>query len=305
MGRKIPGRKHRGIKDPDKQAAERFSRIKDKINVPPANPDVQETPKSLLRIIDLKTKTKNGEFNKKRKKKNKQNQESNKYNPENPTPIFTQRPGESNRDFVRRMNYACMTVTREAAFEDKYGVEIKRNEDGEIEAVVKRPKDELEIMLKKIRKEKKEKKTKKKAKGNKEDTTPRLTKSQKWQLKKKEKKLKKQKGNIDEFQNARDSVKFGETVHAPPSLIAPKKANKDDENVHRPGKRSLLLKSMLEGRKKESCQTLDHLRKTSNKVIDKKGKRKSLPNAMRRQLDSQQKEIISAYKNLKAKKYVK
>nr|CAH7728059.1 unnamed protein product [Callosobruchus chinensis] len=304
MGRKIPGRKHRGVKDPDKQAAERFLRIKDKINVPPSNPDEQETPKSLLRIIDLKNKTKNGEFNKKRKKKNRQNQES-KYNPENPAPIFTQRPGETDRDFLRRMNYACMTVTREAAFEDKYRVEIKRNEDGKVEAVVKRPKDEIEIMLKKIRREKKEKKTKKKSKSKKEDMTPRLTKSQKWQLKKKEKKLKKQRGNIDEFQNAKDIVKFGETVHAPPTLSAPKKASKD-ENVHRPGKRTLILKSMLEGNKQDkSSQKSDQQLKTSNKVIDKKGKRKSLPNAMRRQLDSQQKEIIAAYKQLKSEKYVK
>ncbi|VEN37524.1 unnamed protein product [Callosobruchus maculatus] len=160
-------------------------------------------------------------------------------------------------------------------------------------------------MLKKIRREKKEKKLKKKTKHNKEDTTPRLTKSQKWQLKKKEKKLKKQRGHIDEFQNTKDSIKFGETVHAPPSLIAPKKASKD-ENVHKPGKRSLLLKSILEENKQDkSCLQSDQLRKTSNKVIDKKGKRKTLPNAMRRQLDSQQKEIIAAYKKLKSSKYVK
>ncbi|CAH1982685.1 unnamed protein product [Acanthoscelides obtectus] len=126
MGRKIPGRKHRGIKDPEKQAAERFSKIKDKINAPPSNPDIQETPKSLLRLIDLKDKTKNGDFNKKRKKKDKDQEYKH-----NLGPTFKQKPGESDRDFVRRMNYACMTVTREVAFADKYGVEITRNEDGE------------------------------------------------------------------------------------------------------------------------------------------------------------------------------
>ncbi|CAH1982686.1 unnamed protein product [Acanthoscelides obtectus] len=173
-----------------------------------------------------------------------------------------------------------------------------------VEALVKRPKDELEIMLKKIRKEKKGKKLKKnKGEGNTE--VVRLTKSQKWALKKKEKKLKKQKRHSDEFKKANDNVKFGETVHAPPSLSAPKKASIDESGI-RPGKKNLLLKSMLKGNKENKADhKADPLRKTSNKVIDKKGKRRCLPNAMRRQLDSQQKEIIAAYKELKAKKYLK
>lgn len=45
------------------------------------------------------------------------------------------------------------------------------------------------------------------------------------------------------------------------------------------------------------------LQRVNNKVIDKKGKRKGLPHALRRQLEIQQKEVINAYKELKAKKY--
>lgn len=46
-----------------------------------------------------------------------------------------------------------------------------------------------------------------------------------------------------------------------------------------------------------------HTEPKVTKTIDKKGKRKDLPNALRRQLEKQQKEIIGAYKALKAKKY--
>lgn len=54
---------------------------------------------------------------------------------------------------------------------------------------------------------------------------------------------------------------------------------------------------------KNSPQGEAKVHNTTNKVIDKKGKRKGLPNALRRQLENQQKEIIDAYKVLKAKKY--
>lgn len=44
------------------------------------------------------------------------------------------------------------------------------------------------------------------------------------------------------------------------------------------------------------------LRKVADKVINRKGKRKDLPMGVRRQLDQQQQEIITAYKQLKDKK---
>lgn len=156
MGRKIPGRKHRGIRDPEKQAEVRYNRyyklfvglflknwylynfsIKDKINAPPSNPSEQQIPKSLQRIIDLKNKVKNGEFNRYRKKQKenvKRIQETRDFKGklEKTIPVFKQRPDETDRTFVRRMNKICMEVTREAKFEEKYGVDIKRNEQGEV-----------------------------------------------------------------------------------------------------------------------------------------------------------------------------
>lgn len=72
-----------------------------------------------------------------------------------------------------------------------------------------------------------------------------------------------------------------------------------------PGKKDLLLKTLINGdtSKVRSVKKEDNLKKVSNKVIDKKGKRKDLPHALRRRLDKQQQEVIDAYKKLKAKRY--
>lgn len=69
----------------------------------------------------------------------------------------------------------------------------------------------------------------------------------------------------------------------------------------------MLLKSVLQPdtsrSQKLTSQSDTKLHKIVNTAINRKGKRKDLPHAMRRQLEKQQKEVISAYKELKAKKY--
>lgn len=62
---------------------------------------------------------------------------------------------------------------------------------------------------------------KKKKKGKIEKV--KLTKSQKRQMKLKQKKENRSELNVDEFKLFQDNVKFGEIVHEPPSLQAPKK----------------------------------------------------------------------------------
>lgn len=92
---------------------------------------------------------------------------------------------------------------------------------------MKRKKSELDEYLTKKRKEvKKDKKGGKKKKKKKKETSepPRLTKSQKWQKKITERKQRAATNKLDEFQNFRDTVKFGEVVHAPPTLKTPRKA---------------------------------------------------------------------------------
>lgn len=81
-----------------------------------------------------------------------------------------------------------------------------------------------EYLEKKRKEDKVEKKGGKKKKKNKlASNEPRLTKSQKWQKKLNERKQRAAMSKADEFGDFRDNVKFGEVVHAPPTLQAPRK----------------------------------------------------------------------------------
>ncbi|XP_025832284.1 coiled-coil domain-containing protein 137 [Agrilus planipennis] len=232
MGRKIPGRKHRGVRDPEKQREQRLLRIKDKINAPPLNPDDQEIPKSLQELMQLKEKAQ-------RKSKDKQNNKDAKPNfkpimnlpngviynfnsprtffdpKEKPAPIFMQEKGESDSSFIYRMNKVCESIIQETEFENKYSVKVHRSrQTGEVIKVTKRPKDELEELVKNAKKE--VRKGKKKSKITNE---PRLTKSQKRRKKLLQKKQQKQNNKeLDSDRlNQKDTIKFGEIVHQPPT----------------------------------------------------------------------------------------
>lgn len=100
----------------------------------------------MARIIELKDKVKSG-FYKKKPKKPQQTEPSavNETEPkrknkkvgtgkkqttkfiEKPIPEFKQRPGETDKAFLYRVSRICQDVTRETAFENKYGVDIKRD----------------------------------------------------------------------------------------------------------------------------------------------------------------------------------
>lgn len=189
--------------------------LKDKINAPPTNPDEQYIPKSLSRIMDLKEKTKSGAFAKKKKAAKDKEVKTNKQD-------LVQRRGESDKSFLNRVERACQTVIQEAEFQKKYGVEIKKNpKTGQVEQIVKRKRDEIDELMQKARKNKS--KTVKKTVKKDEGAPTRLTKVEKRKEKLKQKKEKKLKRNVDEFEKYKDSVKFGETVHAPPNLMLPKK----------------------------------------------------------------------------------
>jgi len=287
MGRKIPGKKHRGVKDPEKQRNTRLKSLKGKVNVPPSDPDFQEVPRSVNRIAELKQLTIHS--NKSKRSKNKL--------------PFKQRKGESDKQFLYRIQKACDAVIQENAFENKYGVDIKRNpETGEVERLLKRKKDELEELVKKANKDAKGGKSKKRKA---ETAEPHLTKSQKRQRKLTERKQKK--AARKDWDVHKDVVKFGEVVHAPPTLSAPKRVAKSN-CAPRPGQKNLLLKSIIQNPEDNSPKNQkqvvykDKLRKTANKTIDKTGKRKNLPNALRRRLEKQQTEIINAYRMLKKQK---
>lgn len=173
-------------------------------------------PKSLTRIIELKDKVKSGAYAKKKKKPT-----GEAKTPKNP-PEPVQRRGESDKSFLRRVNITCETAMQEAEFEKRFGVEIKKNpKTGRVEEIVKKKKDEIDILMRKARKET-GKKVKKKSKKS-VSAEPRLTKSEKRKVKLKVKKEQKLLGKVDDFDKFKDVVKFGEIVHQPPSLTLPKK----------------------------------------------------------------------------------
>jgi len=58
MGRKIPGKKHHGVKDPEKQKEKREKELKLKTNSKPKNLDDQEMPKKVANAIKIKRRSK-------------------------------------------------------------------------------------------------------------------------------------------------------------------------------------------------------------------------------------------------------
>lgn len=114
--------------------------IRDKINTPPSNPDDQQIPRSLQHIINLKQKLETGQINLKRKRKSKKSRPvtSHPQGIKNDSlgrdvPFFQQEEGETDRHFMYRVNQICKSVIDEAAFANKYGVDIIRNpETGQV-----------------------------------------------------------------------------------------------------------------------------------------------------------------------------
>ncbi|KAF7395916.1 hypothetical protein HZH68_009966 [Vespula germanica] len=284
MGRKIPGKKHRGVKDPEKQRAKRLAELETKINAPPKDVQEQAIPKSLENLIKLKEAVKSG--GEKPKSLHPKSQ------PEKAVPIFQQKPDESNNRFFYRVSQETHAFLNETAFERKYNVIVNRNSDtGEVEGLSKRPKNELDE-LERLRAKHKNIRKKKKNKEGEGDMS--LTKSQKRRQKLLIKKKKKEEDLIDNFKTFQDEVKFGETVHAPPELVTrPKKANLTD-NI-KPGKKNLLLHSLFTKNGSSSSNS------TKSVTIDRTGKRKNLPTSERRQLEKEQSSVIAAYRQLKAR----
>ncbi|XP_058796539.1 coiled-coil domain-containing protein 137 [Phymastichus coffea] len=298
MGRKIPGKKHHGVKDPFKQQAKRESELKLVINAPPKNIDDQDIPKSLERVIKLKNAVKSGVLvQKKRKKKRgcklitlgaeQTLKRHPKAKPEKVVPIFNQRCDETQHQFWQRVNRETENFLKEAQFENKYGVDVKRNtETGCIEGIVKKPKSDLEEIEKLKSKAKNINKKKKKVEG---ENTVKLSKSQKRKEKLRKKEEKKLEDDIDEFKVFKDKVEFGDVAHAPPELkTLPKNVRKVKYN-------DLLLNALL---KKDISSKKENI-----KASDRTGKRKDLPAGERRQLEKQQSEVIAAYRQMKAKQH--
>jgi len=306
MGRKIPARKHHGVRDPIKQNQQRLALIKDKINNPPEKQDFQKVSHKLASFIKLKDDVKSGKFKLKKPKdeedkpenyKNKRNLPA-RHNKE--LPSIQRYQNESDEDYLRRVNRVTRESIQESQFEAKYGVEVIRNrKTGEIK-LKKRPKDELEEQMKKARKENA---TSGKNKGKVPDVTmtpaerKKLVKEMIAQRKEKEKQNK----GVEEFK--KDEIKFGEIVHGPPQLSTPRKATKS-ETLARPGKKKLILHSVISAAGGgDAVEETEIKTKTTPKLpsFDLKGKRKELPMATREMIENQQKNVVELYRQLKKK----
>ncbi|XP_011503126.1 PREDICTED: coiled-coil domain-containing protein 137 [Ceratosolen solmsi marchali] len=295
MGRKIPGKKHKGVKNPYKQRAKRLSELK--INDPPNNTDDQDIPKSLLRVIKLKNDVRNKSRVVKKKKKNNANLIAiggdynkqlpyNKGKPDKAVPVFNQKPHENLHQFWNRVNTETKAFIKETEFESKYNVEVKRNfTTGKIEAIEKKPKErftELEKFKTKHKNISKKKKT--------VDDSSKLTKSQKRKQKLLKKKQEKYEDYVSDFKSFKDKIEFGDIVHAPPELKVRPRNSKEIDKVKN---KNLLLHSILRDEKS--------LESKNTQILNKTGKRKDLPIGERRQIEKQQSDIVAAYRLLKVK----
>lgn len=235
MGRKIPAKKHRGVKDPLVQQARRLEGLKGKINAPPKDPDEQLVPKSLTRLFAFQEKKTEKNITKKNKinnqiKNNKGNIIGGRASGASPNPVSRLRklPGESGREFSLRINSAVKALHNPVE-------DLHYPRDFEAE-------DEKGLQMSEYR-ERRARKRRKAALASRGAPSPaaepRLSRTQKLALKKKAKKSKAIQAGSERREVEYERVSFGEVSHAPPAL------HFKAAGAPRPGRRQLLLSSLL------------------------------------------------------------
>ncbi|KAH8274788.1 hypothetical protein KR026_006155 [Drosophila bipectinata] len=323
--RKIPVRKHHGIRDPLKQQEQREKKLSKVTNNPPERKDEQQVSFKFRQFKQLADATKTGKkvklgaIGKEDKPKPLQtgSKKSSSAVATKETRNIKQFANETDEDYLRRVNRITNASVREAQYEAKYGVNVLRDpKTGEI-TIQKRPKNEIDELLKQKQKERRAGKG-----GRKGKQVPKATmdaKTSRELIKRAYKEAKEEVDSEDE-QNAppteykRDTFAFGEIVHAPPSLkTLPRKAPQN-ETVPRPGRKSnLLLKSLLDTAKTPDSNDTDaegskrsgfpgKAKTTPFKTPTKaqmKGKRKDLPAATRSMLETERNKMVLLYRQLK------
>ncbi|XP_054727975.1 coiled-coil domain-containing protein 137 [Anastrepha obliqua] len=301
--RKIPARKHHGVRDPLKQIEVKEKKLRKITNNPPER-DNQQVSFKFAQFKKLIDDTKAG---KKIKRIHKGQEDKPKDRSINKIGYIQQLREETDEDYLKRVNRITAQSLREAQYEAKYGVNVIRNpKTGEI-SISKKPKNEIDELLK----EKQKKRGKRKSASNKEQDkpvkplNPEIARELIKQAIKEDKEEKvKAKSEVEEYKQ--DIVRFGEVVHAPPTLSTlPRRAQKS-ETVPRPGKKSnLLLKSLLSDTKTNSENTPERKVKAVTGKVEKNtlsGKRKNLPMATRKMLEDEQSKFIEIYRAMKKTK---
>ncbi|XP_062541478.1 nipped-B-like protein B [Armigeres subalbatus] len=304
--RKIPVPKRHGVRDPLKKLAEREAAIKDKINNPPKERDTQEVSNRFKRFVQLKEQTKSHNPNKSRTPPNHQ-QQKHRREPKRSQlrvgdSVVKQLPKEPEEAFLARASKLQQDRVIEAKFSSKFNVDIERDESTGAVRLKKRKTHEIDELLKKKAEETKGFKKKKKVKQEKK----KLTLAEKKSLKKQkieEKKRNEDDKLLEEYQV--DKVAFGEVVNGPPTLnTKPRNADKL-KGAPRPGKKRLLLHSLLDPSEEEDAEP--EKKKPKKKAQDQqkvnlKGKRKNLPIGTRINLEREQQNVIDMYRQLRKTK---
>ncbi|KAI9563601.1 hypothetical protein GHT06_011065 [Daphnia sinensis] len=290
MGRKIPAKKHHGVKDPEKQAERRNAKIKLKINEAPANIDDQEIPKKLKNLFERKKFKKMKLIDDEPAPVTKAGKpEANPFKPQRPIkkiPKFERYPGESDRDFLWRTEVTTRDYLKKARFEDKYDVDVETNEKTGETNIKKRDKN-LKFLEDGVKIEPKNKWEKKKLKKleklQQEREERKKLKKEKFKMRKLFKKNKRLKQ--DDFSVLKqDKVEFGDVAERPPTLTAkPRKSNA----MLNPGNRDLLLKNMEQNDKPSSNLS---------------GKRKDLSALDRVKLEEERQRVVDLYRKMQALK---
>lgn len=292
MGRKIPGKKHRGVKDPYKQQEVRLSKIKDKINRVPKSVDSQEIPRRLQNIARFQCNVdKDKTSDKVKKEKRKQGQQidgaksmgqmkekKGMTRPANSRPPLKQHPQESDERFLKRVDRMTKEALKEAAFEHKFQVDVIRDEHGKVTCVNRREMTDPLLSEKEklvfIEREKRKKQARKERDFRRRH------------------KHKKKDDDDDEFSYYKDEFKFGEVVHEPPSLDTEKLTKRVNDGITKP-------KTFL---------FMEKLRKSGDSETPTNGNNSKLENqapslARKRILEEERLRVVKAYRNLKASKH--
>ncbi|XP_055551606.1 GRB10-interacting GYF protein 2 [Wyeomyia smithii] len=303
--RKIPVPKRHGIRDPLKKLAEREAAIKDQVNNPPKERDVQEVSNRFKRFIQLKEQAQNGPRAPNSRRQKRQQERSNLRVGSS---IVQQLPKESEEAFLKRASKVQEDRVLEASFSSKFNVEVERNEQTGAVRLKKKKSYEIDELLKRKAKEESigVKRTKQMEARDEERKKQKLSLSEKRALKKQkgdEKRRKEEDKLLEEYQQ--DTFKFGEVVHGPPTLNTKPRHAEKLAGAPRPGVKGLLLHSLLNSNndqeepeesrpKKEKSK-----KKKQDQKVDLKGKRKKLPIATRLKLEHEQQNVVEMYRQLK------
>jgi len=313
--KRIPGKKRKGHKDLDARLEERERSMSGKVNAQPSNPDDQEIPRKLREMMKAKERLnpKSGKLPNHKKNKPKPEIYRGKKlldstltmgtemklkgmtRPLKPVPVFKQMPGEAKKQFFRRMDKTVNAVLERKKYEDKYDVDVVDNPETGQTTVKDREKDELDLEVEKKKAKSEKKKGRIVAKSKEE-------KRQIRRAKEKERKTKQKRGGtskaskqerpaksdgdgdnepVKEFKG-KDSVKFNEVAHAPPTKLAGVSKNLAER---RPGQKTNLL-----------------LTQKLNKQ-QQKPKKETVSLARKKVLEDERQKVIEQYRKIREEKY--